>query len=68
MANPIARQDDMLKIPIRDRAFRVAKKLVAILRDECNQPKTWLHMAQESVAAGLSFRSIHGTSASNFPR
>jgi hypothetical protein len=68
MSNLIARQDDRVEILSRDRALRVAKKLVTILRDECNQRETRLHTAQASVAAGLKCRSVHGMTETNFPR
>lgn len=68
MTHLIARQDDTVQILSRDRPLRVAKKLVAILRNECSLPETRLHMAQKIVAAGLKLSNLHGMSVAAFPR
>ena len=68
MARLLQRNDDELVVVAHDRALRIAKHLIRILRDELGQGEAKLHMAQKAVAAGLRCEHPYAMIKAEYPR
>ena len=68
MANLLMRNENGFSVTAYDRALRIAKKLIVILRNDLEQFDVRLHMAQASTAAGLGCQDMHSMTFAKYPR